>query len=91
MSKQSATQRLQTPPNARGRTAKTTKPDPNAGPTPTEGKVLQERLTEANRPIGLGGGKKRGDRRDMSPHYTGNDKHAARGNTERRDVKTRKR
>lgn len=91
MSKQRTIQRLETPPEARGRTAKTTKPDLNAGPTPTEGKVLQERSTEANRAMGPGSGKKRGDRRDMSPYYTGSDKHAARGNTERRDVKTRKR
>ncbi len=91
MSKLSAIRRLETVPGQRGRTAKTTKPDPNAGPTPTEGKVLQERLTEANRPIGPGGGKKRGDRRDTSKYYTGSEKHAARGNNERRDVKTRKR
>lgn len=91
MAKRRTVQRLETPPNARGRTAKTTKPDPNAGPTPGEGKVLRERLTEANRPIGPGGGKKRGDRRDTSAYYTGNDKHAARGNSARRDVKTRKR
>ena len=38
-----------------------------------------------------GGGKGRGDRRDSSPTYTTNVKHAARGNTPRRDVKTRKR
>jgi hypothetical protein len=53
--------------NARGRTARTTKPDPNAGPVAREGNVLQERLTEANRPIGPGGGKKRGDRQDTHP------------------------
>ena len=52
---------------ARGRTAQTTKPDPNAGPEAREGNVLQERLTEANRPIGNGGGKMRGDRQDMHP------------------------
>ena len=53
--------------SARGRTAKTTKPDPNAGPEAREGNVLQERLTEASRPIGPGGGKKRGDRQDTHP------------------------
>ena len=37
------------------------------------------------------GGKNRGDRRDTSPTYTTNTKHAARGNTPRRDVKTRAR
>ena len=52
---------------ARGRTARTTKPDATAGPEAREGNVLQERLTEANRPIGPGGGKKRGDRQDMHP------------------------
>jgi hypothetical protein len=53
--------------SARGRTAKTTNPDPNAGPEAREGNVLQERLTEASRPIGPGGGKKRGDRQDTHP------------------------
>jgi hypothetical protein len=51
---------------ARGRTAQTNNPDGNV-PQATEGKVLQERLTEANRPIGPGGGKKRGDRQDTHP------------------------
>jgi hypothetical protein len=51
---------------ARGRTAKTTHPDQTV-PNATEGKVLQERLTEANRPIGRGGGKLRGDRQDTHP------------------------
>ena len=50
----------------RGRTAQTTNPDQNV-PNPTEGNVLQERLTEASRPIGPGGGKKRGDRQDTHP------------------------
>ena len=49
---------------ARGRTAQTTKPDATV-PNAKEGNVRQERLTEANRPIGPGGGKKRGDRQDM--------------------------
>jgi hypothetical protein len=91
MSKQRTVKRLETPPGARGRTAQTTSPDATAGPTPGKGKVKQERLTEANRPIGPGGGKKRGDRRDTSSYYTGNEKHASRGNSPRRDVKTRKR
>jgi hypothetical protein len=51
---------------ARGRTARTTKADPNAGPVARKGNVLQERLTEANRPT-TAGVKKRGDRRDMQP------------------------
>ncbi|HSI33937.1 MAG: hypothetical protein ACAI43_09820 [Phycisphaerae bacterium] len=37
-----------------------------------------------------GGGKHRGDRRDMHPTYTGNERHAARGNTPRKNVATRK-
>jgi hypothetical protein len=52
---------------ARGRTAKTTAPDRTAGPNAREGNVRQERLTEASRPIGPGGGKKRGDRQDTHP------------------------
>ena len=52
---------------ARGRTAQTNNPDANAGPEAREGNVLQERLTEASRPIGPGGGKKRGDRQDTHP------------------------
>ena len=55
------------PGKVRGRTSKTTSPDPNAGPTAREGNVLQERLTEVNRPIGNGGGKMRGDRQNMTP------------------------
>ena len=51
---------------ARGRTAQTNHPDQNV-PNATEGKVLQERLTEANKPIGRGGGKMRGDRQDTHP------------------------
>jgi hypothetical protein len=52
------------PGNVRGNA---TKPDRTAGPVAREGNVKQERLTEANRPIGPGGGKKRGDRQDMHP------------------------
>jgi hypothetical protein len=51
---------------ARGRTAQTNNPDGNV-PKPTEGNVLRERLTEASRPVGPGGGKKRGDRQDTHP------------------------
>ena len=93
MAKQAKVARLTSPPtkHARGRTSKTTHPDLST-PNPTEGKVEQERITEANRAMGaVGGGKRRGDRRDMSPTYTGNAKHAARGNNPRKDVKTRKR
>lgn len=35
--------------------------------------------------------KHRGDRRDTNPTYTGNARHAARGNNPRRDVSTRAR
>jgi len=93
MAKQAKVARLTSPPSAkaRGRTAKTTAPDASSQEA-TEGKVTQERLTEANRAMGAGGGgKRRGDRRDMSPTYTGNAKHAARGNSPRKDVETRKR
>ena len=61
------------------------------GTTPTKPNVPQEMRTEANRPVSAGGGKKRGDRRDMSKTYSGTAKHSARGNTPRADVKTRKR
>ena len=92
MAKQKKIRRLDTPPTAkaRGRTAKTTAPEPST-PEPTEGKVQQERLTEANRPVRAGSGKHRGDRRDTNKMYTGNLKHAARGNNPRADVSTRKR
>ena len=93
MAKQNKIARLQSPPTkkARGRTAKTIEYDPNIG---EKGAVNQTKRTEASRPTGKSstrGGKNRGDRRDMSPTYSGNAKHAARGNTPRRDVKTRAR
>jgi hypothetical protein len=53
--------------------------------------VAEIARTEASRPVSSGTGKQRGDRRDMSPTYTNNSKHAARGNTPRKDVKTRSR
>ena len=94
MAKQKKIARLTSPraTTGRGRIAKTTNPDQNS-PTPTEGKVEQERITEAARAMGAGGGggKRRGDRRDMSRLYTNNTKHSARGNTPRADVKTRRR
>jgi hypothetical protein len=58
--------------------------------SPTTPHTPQEVRAEANRPVSSGG-KHRGDRRDMSPTYTGNAKHAARGNNPRKDVKTRAR
>jgi hypothetical protein len=93
MSKQNKIARLQTPPTAkaRGRAAKTIAYDPEIT---QKGALDLEKRTETSRPTGKSsrrGGKNRGDRRDMSPTYTGNAKHAARGNTPRADVKTRKR
>ena len=44
-----------------------------------------------NRPISSGGGKHRGDRRDMSKTYSDTSRHASRGSNRRPDVKTRKR
>ncbi|HZL38122.1 MAG TPA: hypothetical protein VFC78_22595 [Tepidisphaeraceae bacterium] len=62
----------------------------NMGPNAAKPNVPEELKTEANRPVNAGT-KHRGDRRDMSKTYTGNVKHASRGNTARIDVKTRKR
>ena len=56
---------------------------------PTRRESESEKKTGVNRSVMAGG--HRGDRRDMSPTYSGNTKHAARGNTPRKDVKTRKR
>ena len=72
----------------RGRMAKTVEFDPEIA---NRGAVQLEKRIDTDRPIGNGGGKNRGDRRDMSRTYSGNEKHAARGNTPRVDVKTRKR
>jgi len=69
----------------RGRTNITNVNDASQHTRPTD----DEQRQSVNRPVDAGG--HRGDRRDMSPTYTGNAKHAARGNTPRKDVKTRKR
>lgn len=61
------------------------------GPSPTTPHVPQTQRREATRPVTAGGGKHRGDRRDTSKTYTGNEKHASRGSNPRIDVKTRKR
>ena len=37
-----------------------------------KGAVQLEKRTEATRPVTAGGGKNRGDRRDMDPQFTGN-------------------
>lgn len=66
-------------------------PDPEANPSPTKPMIGQVERTESNRPVSAGNAHHRGDRRDTSPTYTGNEKHAARGNSPRKDVKTRKR
>ena len=47
--------------------------------------------TQVNRSVTAGAGKHRGDERDRSRTYTNNEKHAARGNTPRKDVSTRAR
>lgn len=60
------------------------------GPRPTEPNVPEVLRAEANRPQSPGV-KHRGDRRDTSKTYTGNARHASRGNNPRVDVKTRAR
>ncbi|HWE00807.1 MAG TPA: hypothetical protein VG326_00255 [Tepidisphaeraceae bacterium] len=57
----------------------------------TKPHVPEDVRTEFNRPQTGNGSSSRGDRRDMSKTYSGNTKHAARGNMPRVDVKTRKR
>ena len=47
--------------------------------------------TQVNQSVTAGAGKHRGDQRDRSATYTNNEKHAARGNTPRKDVTTRAR
>lgn len=69
-------------------TGKTLHADPFS---PTRPNVPEEARMEANRPVGPGAGKHRGDRRDTSPTYTNNQKHSSAGSTPRPDVKTRKR
>jgi hypothetical protein len=62
-------------------------------PSPTHPMVPEVQRAEVNRAVTANGNmnKHRGDRRDMSKAYTGNERHAARGNTPRRDVSTRAR
>lgn len=60
------------------------------GPRNTKPNVPEVLRAEANRPVSAGV-KHRGDRRDTNKTYTGNARHAARGNTPRRDVSTRAR
>jgi hypothetical protein len=62
------------------------------GPRKTTPNTPQEMRSEANRPQSPGGGgKHRGDRRDMNKLYTNNARHSSRGNNPRPDVSTRKR
>jgi hypothetical protein len=93
MSKQNKLARMQSPTSrhARGRTAKTIEYDPEIT---WQGALDLEKRTTTNRTTGkksARGGKNRGDRRDMSKTYADTTKHAARGNTPRKDVKTRAR
>jgi hypothetical protein len=69
----------------------TSRPGEDVGPRATRPNVPQVVRREANRPVTPGGGKHRGDRRDMNQVYTTNQRHSARGNNVRTDVGTRKR
>jgi hypothetical protein len=74
----------------RGRMA-ISKPSKLNNPNPTHPHIKQVQNMEVNRgQSGSGGNKHRGDRRDMNSAYTGNARHAARGNTPRKNVATRK-
>ena len=75
---------------ARGRT-NITGTGGDLGPRKTQPNTPQEMRREATRPVSAGGGKHRGDRRDMNKLYTNNAKHPARGSNPRPDVSTRKR
>jgi hypothetical protein len=90
MAKSKKVARLQgsPPPGARGRTAQTTQ---QVTTDSLHGALDRTHRTDTNRPIGSAGGKARGDRRDTSRTYTNNERHPARGNNPRPDVKTRKR
>ena len=79
----------------RGRTADVIKAaTPHNEGNNNKGQVKLEKMIDVSRAEGKPGkrgGKNRGNRRDTSPTYTNNTKHASRGNTPRRDVKTRAR
>jgi hypothetical protein len=55
------------PTGSRGRTAQTTK----GGVRGTKSAIQVEKRTESTKPIGRGGGKNRGDRRDTNAQFTG--------------------
>jgi len=75
----------------RGRTEITQSAKANPSRSKTRPQVEQVRMADVNRGQSPGGGgKHRGDRRDMNKAYTGNARHAARGNTPRKNVSTRK-
>lgn len=66
-------------------------PGDDMGPQASKPNVPQVVRREVDRPVGTGGGKHRGDRRDMNRLYTNNQRHSSRGNNPRPDVSTRKR
>ncbi|HZZ41978.1 MAG TPA: hypothetical protein VFE58_03510 [Tepidisphaeraceae bacterium] len=74
----------------RGRTNITGFSSKEMGPTSSKPNPPVDVKADVNRATSSGG-KHRGDRRDMSPTYTTNRKHSARGNTPRKDVTTRAR
>lgn len=74
----------------RGRTNITRTTPKDLGPTRSRPNPPITVETTANRPVSSGA-KHRGDRRDMSPTYTTNRKHSARGSNPRKDVSTRAR
>lgn len=79
---------------ASAKTARSVPPKSRAeSPSLTHPNVQEDKLTQVNRAVTAKGNmnKHRGDRRDMSKTYSGNQSHAARGNTPRRDVDTRAR
>ena len=57
--------------------------------SPTRAVNENVNMTEVNRAVLAGAGKHRGDQRDRSQTYTGNERHSTRGNTPRKDVSTR--
>ena len=92
MAKANKMRRLQSAPtpHACGRTARTL-PDGDAAEMTSHGALNLEKRIDTTRSTSSGGGKNRGDRRDTSRLYTNNQRHSARGNNPRPDVKTRKR
>lgn len=77
----------------RGRTSITKTAKVSSKPSPTHPDVPQQQMVDVNRAVTANGNmnKHRGDRRDTNKTYTGNTRHASRGNNPRRDVSTRER